>query len=117
MEERDSFHLPLFRVVFSKQTAPLVSAFSTMNRNSTPTRRRWLLTGGLWGLATGLSLKGLSSLTHREQRQIEQRLTQLGKTWDDLTKEQANLNEQPASLPEPTLQERHPEYFLSLIHI
>lgn len=76
-------------------------------------RRRWLQTLGLWGLAVGVSTKGISSLTFRQRRQIEQRLAELGKTWDEFTEELASANEQeePSSLPEPSLQERHPEYF------
>ena len=98
-------------------------------------RRRWLQTASLWGMAAGVSAKGLSSLNHREREQIKQQLADVGKTLEDLSEDFGNELEEafayqpegssaPSSssskppwerkapkLPEPSPQELYPQLY------
>lgn len=89
-------------------------------RAKTSPRRRWLQTFGLWGLATGITGKGLSSLTSQERAQLEHGLARLGQSLDEVKNEiaaeiEADFTPQPEPTPpeppQPTLQELHPEYY------
>ena len=90
------------------------------------TRRRWLQTVGLWGLAVGVTAKGFSSLTRHERARLEDGLARIGKdfgeNFGDFKEEvTAELNEALASQPpqqaaspqppQPSLQELHPELY------
>lgn len=95
-----------------------IGRFLVVKHSSTLyTRRRWLQTAGLWSLAASFSLKGASTLTRREREQLENGLTRLGKSLNEIktdlaTKWDEVLASQPAPPPrQPSLQELHPELY------
>ncbi|MGJ8725084.1 MAG: D-Ala-D-Ala carboxypeptidase family metallohydrolase [Roseibacillus sp.] len=82
------------------------------------TRRRWLESASLWGLAAAVSAKGFSSLSNHERQQFQSRLAETGRTLDNIKDDlAADLNEALASRPstpappQPSFQELHPELY------
>jgi hypothetical protein len=85
-------------------------------------------TMSLWGLAMGVSAKGLSSLTRQEREQLEDGLASLGRTLEEFKEDfTAEFNEavvagdqqqssprmrtEPSRPPRPSMQELHPELY------
>lgn len=84
------------------------------------TRRRWLQTMGLWTLGAGVSAKAFSTLTDKQRAHLQNELASWGNSLDDVKNDavaslenppRPSSNSQPQRPPEPSLRERHPEYF------